>query len=290
MYILRNGKVYTIDNERVSSKNIIEQIKKIYVPPAYKQVVYYLKKNLLAIGVDKKGRKQYIYSQNHKDSRHSKRSRIVSKVNKCIQKLLSKITHDLHSSSSTSSEERECAAIIMLILICNFRIGTESYAKKYKHYGITTLQPKHLKFTPTKLHISFIGKKGIQNTSSIENRKLIKFIKNLYNQNKKDGRIFTVSSSTVNEYLSQVGCGKDIITCKELRTWNANKIYVELILKHHKQHKPKELLKKVAEELHNTPTVCKNSYLIKGILDDSLTHKILQNKSKSVYHIIDVLV
>jgi DNA topoisomerase-1 len=284
MYILRNNKVYTIDGKHVTSKNIIEQIKKIYVPPAYKQVVYHLEKDLLAVGTDKKGRKQYIYSQKHKDSRHSKRSKIVSKVNKCISKILTKITRDL-SSSSSNIEERECAAIVMLILLCNFRIGTESYAKEYKHYGITTLQPKHLKFTPTKLHISFIGKKGIQNTSSIENRKLIKFIKNLYKQNKKDGRIFTVTSSIVNDYLSQF-----VITCKELRTWNANKIYIELFLKHYKQHKPKEILKVVAQQLHNTPTVCKNSYLIKGILDESLTQKLLQNKSKSVYQIIDALI
>jgi len=283
MYILRNNKVYTIDGKHVTSKNIIEQIKKIYVPPAYKQVVYHLEKDLLAVGTDKKGRKQYIYSQKHKDSRHSKRSKIVSKVNKCISKILTKITRDL--SSSSNIEERECAAIVMLILLCNFRIGTESYAKEYKHYGITTLQPKHLKFTPTKLHISFIGKKGIQNTSSIENRKLIKFIKNLYKQNKKDGRIFTVTSSIVNDYLSQF-----VITCKELRTWNANKIYIELFLKHYKQHKPKEIIKVVAQQLHNTPTVCKNSYLIKGILDESLTQKLLQNKSKSVYQIIDALI
>lgn len=285
MYILRNNKVYTIDGKHVTSKNIIEQIKKIYVPPAYKQVVYHLEKDLLAVGTDKKGRKQYIYSQKHKDSRHSKRSKIVSKVNKCISKLLSKITRDLSSSSSSSNEIRQCAAIIHLILLCNFRIGTESYAKEYKHYGITTLQPKHLKFTPTKLHINFVGKKGIQNTSSVENRKLIKFIKNLYNQNRRDNRVFTVTSSMVNDYLSQFGC-----TCKELRTWNANKIYIDLFLKYYKQHKPKEILKVVAQQLHNTPTVCKNSYLLKGILDDSYTQKILQNKSKSVYQIIDALV
>ena len=283
MYILRNHKVYTTNGKNVTSKNIIEQIKKIYVPPAYKQVVYYLEKDLLAVGVDKKGRKQYIYSQDHKNTRHSKRSKIVSKVNKCIQKLLSTITRDL--SSSMSPEERQCAAVIHLILLCNFRIGTESYAKEYKHYGITTLQPKHLQFTPTKLHINFVGKKGIQNTSSVENRKLIKFIKNLYDENKRDNRVFNVTSSMVNDYLSRFGC-----TCKELRTWNANKIYVELFLKHCKHYKPKEILKVVAQQLHNTPTVCKNSYLIKGILDEPYTKKILQNKSKSVYQIIETLV
>lgn len=289
MYILRNHKgtekVYTIDGKHVTSKNIIDQIKKIYVPPAYKQVVYYLEKDLLAVGTDKKGRKQYIYSQKHKDSRHSKRSKIVSKVNKCISRLLTKITRDLSSSSSSSDDIRQCAAIIHLILLCNFRIGTESYAKEYKHYGITTLQPKHLKFTPTKLHINFVGKKGIQNISSVENRKLIKFIKNLCHKNKRDNRVFTVTSSMVNDYLSQFGC-----TCKELRTWNANKIYIDLFLKHNKQYKPKEILKVVAQQLHNTPTVCKNSYLLKGILDEPSTQKILLNKSKSVYQIIEALV
>ncbi len=279
MYILRNNKVYTIDGKHVTSKNIIEQIKKIYVPPAYKHVVYYLRKDLLAIGTDSKGRKQYIYSQKHKDSRHSKRSHIISKVNKCIPKLLTKIMHDLHSSNS---DVQQCSVIIHLILLCNFRIGTESYAKKYKHYGITTLQPKHVKFSPTKLHISFIGKKGIVNTSFVDNRKIIKIMKKLYNQNKKDGRIFTVTSSMVNEYLNQFG-----VTCKELRTWNANKIYIEMTLSKYKKLKPKDVLQLVAQQLHNTPTVCKNSYLLKGLLND--THKIIQKKSKSVYHILDSL-
>lgn len=289
MYILRNHKgtekVYTIDGKKhVTSKNIIDQIKKIYVPPAYKHVVYHLKKDLLAVGVDKKGRKQYIYSQDHKNSRHSKRSKTVFKVNGCIQKLLSTITRDLLSSDN--DDRRQCAAIIHLILLCNFRIGTESYAKEYKHYGITTLQPKHLKFTPTKLHINFVGKKGIQNYSSIQNRKLIKFIKNLCHRNKNTNRVFNVSSSNVNDYLNQFNG----ITCKELRTWNANKIYIELFLQHYKQQKTKEILKNVAQQLHNTPTVCKNSYLLKGILDDTSTQKILRNKSKSVYQIIDILV
>jgi DNA topoisomerase-1 len=281
MYILKNNKIYDLNGKHIESKDIIKQIKKIYVPPAYKHVVYYLRKDLLAVGVDSKGRKQYIYSQKHKDSRHSKRSNIISKVNKCIPKLLTKIMNDLHSSDP---DVQQCSVIIHLILLCNFRIGTESYAKEYKHYGITTLKPKHLKFSPTKLHISFIGKKGISNTSFVDNRKIIKIMKKLYNQNKKDGRIFTITSSMVNEYLNHFG-----ITCKELRTWNANKIYIEMTLREYKKLKPKEILNSVAQQLHNTPTVCKNSYLLKGILDDSYTHKIIKKKSKSVYHILDSL-
>jgi DNA topoisomerase-1 len=281
MYILKKNKVYDLNGKRIKSKDIYNKIKKIYVPPAYKHVVYYLEKDLLAVGTDSKGRKQYIYSQKHKDSRHSKRSRIISKVNKCMPKLLTKIMHDLRSSDP---DVQQCSVIIHLILLCNFRIGTGLYAKEYKHYGITTLKPKHLKFTPTKIHISFIGKKGISNTSYVDNRKIIKILKKLYKQNKKDGRIFTVTSSMVNEYLNNFK-----ITCKELRTWNANKIYIELLTKNSKDPKPKELLKLVAQQLHNTPTVCKNSYLLKGILDDSYTHKIIQKKSKSVYHILDSL-
>lgn len=110
-------------------------------------------------------------------------------------------------------------------------------------------------------------------------------MKNLCFTNKRDNRVFNVTSSMVNDYLSHFGC-----TCKELRTWNANKIYVDLFLKHYKQYKPKEILKNVAQQLHNTPTVCKSSYLLKGILEEPSTQKILQNKSKSVYQIIDALV
>jgi len=280
MYILKKNKIYDLKGKQIHSETIKKQIKKIYVPPGYKHVVYVLKNDLLAIGTDKLGRKQYIYSQKHIEKRNSKRSSIVSNVNKCIHNIEYKIKKDLHSKDPLI---HECALVVHLILLCNFRIGTNSYAKQYKHYGITTLLPKHFKFSPTKLQISFVGKKGVINTSIIKNSKIIKYLKKLYNTS-KGKQIFHVTSSDVNNYLRHFD-----VTCKELRTWNANKIFIESLHKY-PNDSIKDILKIVANHLHNTPAVCKKSYLLKNITDDSHIHKIERCKTKNTQKIIQMLI
>ena len=278
MYIIKNKQIYDLKGKRIHSNTIKKQIKNIYVPPGYKNVVYVLKKDLLAIGTDKLGRKQYIYSQNHIEKRNSKRSNIIKKVNHCIQKIEKKIKYDLLSKNYLL---HECALAVSLILLCNFRIGTKSYAKQYKHYGITTLLHKHLKFSTNKLIIEFIGKKGVLNTCIIKDSNIIKYLKKLHKN--KSSQLFHITSSDVNEYLRPFH-----ITCKELRTWNANKIFIECIHKY-PQENTKNILKIVASHLHNTPTVCKKSYLMKSITDDSYVKKIKSYKTKNPLKILHSL-
>jgi DNA topoisomerase-1 len=62
----------------------------------------------------------------------------------------------------------------------HFRIGNEKYAHENKSYGITTLQPRHIKFhSPSKFTIEFIGKKGVVNKYSDDNEHIAQILKTL---------------------------------------------------------------------------------------------------------------
>ena len=92
------------------------------------------------------------------------------------------------------------------------------------------------------------------------------------------------------------------ITTKDLRTWNANVIFLKNLKKNidatfneyknlNEKKKDRfrkkivqESIKTTAESLHHTPTICKSSYLYKKIMEEFLTndkiiHKLNNNSN-----------
>ena len=169
-YVKRRSSIVDARGKRVS-KRVSDKVRKVYIPPGYKNVRYYLQKNLLATGVDSKGRTQYVYSNEHKHARTQKRAKTVLKVSKVISKLEKTI------DKLILKDER--ALVMKLIMTCHFRIGCESNAKTYKHYGVTTIRPKHIRFRSNKCVVSFVGKKGVHNKGAVRCSKTIRALKRL---------------------------------------------------------------------------------------------------------------
>ena len=251
----RNGKGSFVDShgKRVS-KRVADKIRKVYIPPGYKNVQYHLRKDLLATGVDSKGRTQYIYSNEHKQARTQKRAKTVLKVSKVISKLEKKI------DKLVLKDER--ALIMKLIVTCHFRIGCESNAKTYKHYGVTTIRPKHVKFRSNKCVISFVGKKGVQNKGEVRCRRTIRALKRLIKKSKGEGRqrIFSVRNHEANSILKPFG-----VTSKDLRTWYANVEFVKCALK--STNNVRDALEATSKLFHNTPAVLKSSYIVPNVYE-----------------------
>jgi DNA topoisomerase-1 len=167
--------------------------------------------------------------------------------------------------------------------LCNFRNGNKKYEEKYGSHGITTLHKNHLKFINESIEIDFIGKKGVKNSCIINNKKIQEIIKKLYKlSNKKNEYIFsinykdediTITPNDINNYLKSFK-----ITSKDLRTWNANIIFLKNFKKEIKNIKiedinnklTKKLIKKsidiTANSLHHTSSICKSSYILKNML------------------------
>jgi DNA topoisomerase-1 len=174
--------------------------------------------------------------------------------------------------------------------ICNFRCGNKTYEKKYGSYGLTTLHKKHFLIRTNEIEIDFIGKKGVINNCIIKDKNIQDIIKKMYKlSNKKDDYIFSVKNNgnnisiniqDVNNYLEKFN-----VTSKDLRTWNANIIFLKNFKKHvdnsitrdffnlddnkklkFKKTLVKDAIKDTSVSLHHTPLVCKNSYIYKNIL------------------------
>lgn len=234
------------------------------IPPAYNNVFIYPEnknKKILAYGYDSKNRKQIIYNPEYTKRQDEKKYKKIKKFNNVISNIVDDI-NIIINNNNFDHEFYEIAVIIYLIVYCGFRIGNEKYKNDNEHYGITTLLYKHLIFTKNKLTIDFIGKKGIRNISDCLNDNIIKYFKKKKSlSNNLNDKVFTLSSKDVNLFLKKYN---NNITSKDLRTWNANKLFLEYIklpeIKNSK-NPTKKAIENVALKLHNSYHICLKSYI-----------------------------
>jgi DNA topoisomerase-1 len=137
-----NFEYYTINNKKITNKKILDKIKKIYIAPAYSNVEIYLNGNILATGINKAGRKQYIYSESMKKKRELKKYKKLIKLTLHIDKLKKKINNDL--TLKEFNKNKLIALVLKIMDLCNFRSGNKTYEKKYGSFGITTIHKKHV--------------------------------------------------------------------------------------------------------------------------------------------------
>ena len=306
------GKDKEKDRVEITDINEIEKIKELKIPPAYENVTILNNKKIIAFGYDSKNRKQVLYHPSFIAKQNIKKYNKISMASiKFFSKLKRKISEDLSSSGSGNEKTMAIAVIITLILSCGFRIGNKKYEKVNNSVGLTTLKYKHVEFQETnrKFVIDFVGKKGVRNVAECDNKIIYDYlyqkIKNNMNHSgdRSDAYVFTydgnkvITSSDVNEYLRRISEPYSIvITTKDLRTWNANMLFLNYYKKLRKQKEKrhssetaaataatadtkdiekdiKKAIEMVAEKLHNTYSICKKSYIDPKIVDEILHKK-----------------
>ena len=294
MKIIRQGN-YTIgfkyykNNLEITNNDEIERIKLLKIPPAYNNVTIINNKKIIAYGYDSKNRKQVLYNPDFIAKQNIKKYDKISTSIKFFSKLKKKIAADLDSSDEKT---KAISVIVTLILTCGFRIGNKKYEKENNSVGLTTLKYKHLKFENNKILIDFIGKKGVRNIAYCENSKIYEYLSKKFNNSAKiDDYIFDyetnkiITANDVNEYLKSISMlysKSNIITTKDLRTWNANMLFITFFKKLRKNRKGeinidnernvnkdiKKAIEMVAEKLHNTYSICKKSYIDPKIINN----------------------
>jgi len=285
------GFKYYKNKIEITDSKELEKIKLLKIPPAYDNVTIINNKKIIAYGYDSKNRKQVLYNPKFIAKQNIKKYDKISTSINFFSKLKKKIATDLDSNNE---KIKAISVIVTLILTCGFRIGNKKYEKENNSIGLTTLKYKHLKFENNKILIDFIGKKGVRNIAYCENHKIYEYLFNKYNNAAKmDDYIFNyennkiITSNDVNEYLKSISLlyskSNTIITTKDLRTWNANILFITFFKKIRKNRKGdpnidnesninkdiKKAIEMVAEKLHNTYNICKKSYIDPKIIDNA---------------------
>ena len=305
-YYIKNNQSYYKNNKLLKNKNIIDKFNSIYIPPVYKSS----KKNnnnsendVYATAVDALGRTQYKYTKEHTTKRNIDKHQTLLHINKLIPKIYAKIDKDLLETKNNKNinlKNRNIALILKIMGKCNFRIGNKIYEDKYGSTGMTTLRKEHISFKNDKIYIDFIGKKQVQNTCIFKDKNIERILKNLYKS--KNAYMFSyndnnimkdISVNDVNQYLEEFH-----LTNKDLRMWNANYLFIYFLKNNIQEDNtiPKKKLIKLSLEktalfMHNTPSVCKSSYISKEIynklLENDAYYDLLKNKNLDIMEFIN---
>ena len=309
------GFKYYKNKIEITSNEEIEKIKLLKIPPAYDNVTIINNPKIIAFGYDSKNRKQVLYNPKFIAKQNAKKYDKISASIKFFSKLKKKIAADLGGSGSGGSDSGDdektmaIAVILTLIFTCGFRIGNKKYEKENNSVGLTTLKYKHLKFeNNNKILIDFIGKKGVRNIATCDNLKIYEYLNTKFKNvaaaaaatataatAKMEDYIFSygtenskvITSGDVNEYLRTISkrYSKDIvITTKDLRTWNANMLFLTFFKKLRKARRGEEnkdtekivnkdvkrAIEMVAEKLHNSYSICRKSYIDPKIIENAI--------------------
>ncbi len=285
------------DSREIRDEQHLERIKSLVIPPAWKyvRIAPSMSGNLQVIGMDTNGRIQYLYHSKFREKQEKKKFQKIESFGGHLPRLR-QITNE-HLALEGFPREKVLALMMRLINSLYIRIGTEKSVKQYKTYGITTLQNRHLEVKGGKLIFNFVGKHHIKHrkvlvdaelASIMRDLKTIGGARKLFNYLDDDGKPRPIKPGDINNYLKTITAPE--FSAKDFRTWGGTLLAALELAKIGAADEETTLkkniakaVKRVAEQLGNTPTVCRASYIHPTILksyESGITLTDLEKKKK----------
>lgn len=287
----RAGKHFSyigLDGTPIRDPQELERIKKIGIPPAWKQVWICPspKGHIQATGRDAKGRKQYRYHPHWREVRDETKYDRLIVFGEALPAIRERVAHDL--SLPGLPYEKVLATIVRLLDTTLIRVGNEEYVRENQSYGLTTMRSRHAEVSGATVRFHFRGKGGKEHDIDVKDRQLAKIVKRcqdlpgheLFQYIDEQGIRRSVESGDVNDYLREIS-GQDF-TAKDFRTWGGTVIAMRELeeqdsFETQTQAKKNvvEAIKETAEQLGNTPSICRKCYVHPGVLDAYLDGSLL---------------
>jgi len=258
----------------------IQRIKALAIPPAWSDVWICAnpRGHIQAIGRDAKGRKQYRYHPDFRAGREQAKFEHMVTFAQALGSVRERIDSDLRRPGLP--REKVLAGLVRLLEISLIRVGNTAYARANASYGLTTLLNEHVDVVGGELKFHFKGKSGKFWRLSLRDRRIAKVIKacqdlpgqSLFQYLDSAGAPQQISSTDVNDYLRSIS-GADI-TAKDFRTWAATVMAATTLSEQAAcdlggsaaKRALNQAMKRVAQRLGNTPTVCRQHYVHPAVI------------------------
>jgi len=174
------------------------------------------------------------------------------------------------------------AAILTILGSCFLRPGSEVYADENGSFGIATLQRRHVEVEGDVVRFDFRGKSGQRQRRVLRHRRIARLIRELLRHRGEvfkfasdDGTMVDVRTRHINQYVKETMGER--FSAKDFRTWAANVLCACALARVAEAGWPRDerlrkrqiaaAIKDVAEQLGNTPAVCRKSYVFDRVID-----------------------
>jgi DNA topoisomerase I len=262
-----------VTGRTVTDEATLARIRRLAVPPAWTEVWIAREPDahLQATGRDGRGRKQYRYHPAFRSHREAHKFDQLPAFGTVLGSLRARVAADLQRDGL--DRDRVVAIVVRLLDHTFVRVGNEEYARANQSYGLTTLRDDHAEIHGGRLQLTFTGKHGAQHDVRVDDRRLARLVRRCQDlpgqvllQYVEGNEVRPVRSTDVNDYLRDA-TGLDV-TAKTFRTWAASVLMGAGLAEvevppsvRAREMVVAAAVKVVAGELHNTPAVCRRSYI-----------------------------
>ena len=269
------GWVYIgIDGQPIQDPGIVRRLARLAVPPAYQDVLYAADPaaHLQAVGRDAAGRLQYRYHSQWEHVRESRKARRLARLAHALPQVRRSLGQYLASDNQT--REFACAAVIELVACSAIRPGGEDYRRLHGTRGAATLLKSNVSIYGETITLKFRSKGGKIITKEFAAPRLARVIamlrqlpgRRLFLYQAENGAVRGVTAREVNAFLREIAGTK--ISLKDFRTLLASASVLDALARikpaasvRQRRKQVLEAVSAAAEDLANTPTICRKSYV-----------------------------
>jgi DNA topoisomerase-1 len=252
----------------------LRRIRALAIPPAWANVWISPESDahLLATGRDARGRKVYRYHPRFRALQDRRKFERLMEFGRRLPHVRRRVQRDMARRGLT--RESVAAAVVRLLELTLIRVGNDEYARANRSFGLTTLRDRHVQVDGALVRFRFRGKAAKEHEIELRDRRLATVIQRsqdlpgpaLLQYIDETGRRRRIRSTDVNQYLRDAA-GADF-SAKDYRTWFATVLAYRALRsvgqprsKRDATRKVRQALDGVAEQLGNTTTVARASYV-----------------------------
>src|SRR6476469_7677451 len=274
---VKRGKGYSFiraNGTKIRHEPTIRRLHRMAVPPAYRDVRYSVdpSSHLQAVGIDAAGRLQYRYHADWEKVREHRKAHRLAKLVAALPKIRRNVS--MHLSGDEPTREFALSAVIELIARTAIRPGNESYARLNGTRGATTLLKSNVTLEDDCVVLTFKAQGGKAVRKECDAAKLVRALgilrtvpgKRMFQYQDGSGTVRAVATTTVNAFWREIAGIK--ISLKDFRTLMASAVVLESLSRitpassaHGRKRQVLEAVHAAADELSNTPAICRKSYV-----------------------------
>ncbi|MDQ5820860.1 MAG: DNA topoisomerase IB [Actinomycetota bacterium] len=268
----------------------LARIETLVIPPAWKDVWISPRAGakLQATGVDKAGRRQYLYHPEFRAQQEQAKYDKLIRFAEALPELRASMAE--HMERDTYDRLRVSAIAVRLINQTWFRPGSERYAKESRTYGVTTLTRRHISVRGNTIAFSFRGKHKVLVRTAFVDSELAEAVRDLLElpggrrvfRYDEEGTILNLHSRRLNDYIQEY-LGEEF-SAKDFRTWGGTLLAAIALAGRAAPDAETEakrtiagVMKRVAERLGNTPAVTRASYVSPAVVEQYLDGRTIED-------------
>lgn len=262
------------------SRSGLARIETMAIPPAWTEVHIspFAARKIQAWGYDAAGRRQYIYSEEHRERQDRRKWDRIMELARHLPKLREVTNRDL--KRPRLDRRKVAATVVRLMSRGFFRVGGERYAEENSSFGIATLRKRHVSVQGSDLLFSYKGKRQKDQRRVLAETPLVEIVlellslpgDRLFQYVDEEGVARPLTARDINEYLQGILGAR--FTSKDLRTFGGTVRAATILAdlgpaKNERQAKRNVLMacRMVASELGNTASICRSSYVHPAVFE-----------------------